>query len=201
MVSLPPPGISSGGRNRKLPENCKTPVRANRYVVAVTTEQIVGLILALLLMAVGVAGSILPGLPSTPIVLIAAIAHRLYFGLAGAAWWVIAVLAFFTALSLVMDYVASVYGAKRLGATWRGAVGAIVGGIIGLFFSLPGILLGPFVGAALFEMAGGREWRNASKAGVGATLGLLAGALGKLACCVAMMSLFGFNVIYRSLNP
>jgi uncharacterized protein len=167
----------------------------------VTTEQIVGLILALLLMAVGVAGSILPGLPSTPIVLIAAIAHRLYFGLAGAAWWVIAVLAFFTALSLVMDYVASVYGAKRLGATWRGAVGAIVGGIIGLFFSLPGILLGPFVGAALFEMAGGREWRNASKAGVGATLGLLAGALGKLACCVAMMSLFGFNVIYRSLNP
>ena len=52
-----------------------------------TTEQIIGLILALLLMAVGVAGSILPGLPSTPVVLIAAIAHRIYFGPAGAAWW------------------------------------------------------------------------------------------------------------------
>jgi uncharacterized protein YqgC (DUF456 family) len=193
--------ISSGGRSRKFPENCKTAVRANGYVAAVTTEQIVGLIVALLVMAMGVAGSLLPGLPSTPIVLTAAIAHRLYFGATGAAWWVIGVLAFFTALSLVMDYAASMYGAKRLGATWRGAVGAIVGGIIGLFFSLPGILLGPFVGAALFEMAGGREWRNASKAGVGATLGLLAGALGKLACCVAMMSLFGFNVIYRSLNP
>ena len=166
-----------------------------------TTEQIVGLILALLLMAVGVVGSILPGLPSTPVVLIAAITHKIYFGPAGAAWWVIGVLALFTALSLVMDYVASMYGAKRLGATWRGAVGAIVGGIIGLFFNLPGILIGPFVGAALFEMAGGREWKGASKAGVGATLGLLAGALGKLACCVAMMSLFGFNVIYRSLHP
>lgn len=166
-----------------------------------TTEQIVGLILALLLMAVGVAGSILPGLPSTPIVLISAIAHKIYFGPSGAAWWVIGVLALFTALSLVMDYVASMYGAKRLGATWRGAVGAIVGGIIGLFFNLPGILIGPFVGAALFEMAGGREWKGASKAGVGATLGLLAGALGKLACCVAMTSIFGFNVIYRSLNP
>ena len=115
-----------------------------------TTEQIIGLILALLLMAIGVAGSILPGVPSTPVVLIAAIAHKIYFGPAGAAWWVIGVLALFTALSLVMDYVASMYGAKRLGATWRGAVGAIVGGLIGLFFSLPGILIGPFVGAALF---------------------------------------------------
>ena len=85
-----------------------------------TTEQIIGLIFALLLMAVGVAGSILPGLPSTPLVLIAAIAHKIYFGPAGAAWWVLALLAMFTVLSLVMDYAASVYGAKRLGATWRG---------------------------------------------------------------------------------
>ena len=164
-----------------------------------TTAQIIGLILALLLMCLGVAGSILPGLPSTPLVLIAAVGHKLYFGPAGAAWWVLVILAAFTALSLVMDYVATVYGAKRLGATWRGAVGAIVGGLIGLFFSLPGILLGPFIGAFLFEMAGGREWRDASKAGVGATLGLLAGALGKLACCVAMMVLFTVNIILRSL--
>lgn len=165
-----------------------------------TTEQVLGLVFALLLMCIGVAGSILPGLPSTPLVFIGALAHKLYFGPAGAAWWVIGVLGVFTVISLVVDYVASMYGAKRLGATWRGAVGAIVGGLIGLFFNLPGILLGPFIGAALFEMAGGREWKEASKAGAGATLGLLAGAVGKLACCVAMMLLFTANVIYRSLG-
>jgi hypothetical protein len=164
-----------------------------------TTEQIIGIILALLIMCAGVAGSILPGLPGTPLVLVAAIGHKLYFGPTGVAWWVLAILAGFTALSIIVDYAASVYGAKRLGATWRGAVGAIVGGLIGLFFAVPGILLGPFVGAFLFEMAGGREWREASRAGVGATLGLLAGTLGKLACCVAMMALFTMNVIYRSL--
>ncbi len=165
-----------------------------------TTEQVLGLVFALLLMCIGVAGSILPGLPSTPLVFIGALAHKLYFGPAGAAWWVIGVLGVFTVISLVVDYAASVYGAKRLGATWRGAVGAIAGGLIGLFFNLPGILLGPFIGAALFEMAGGREWKEASKAGVGATLGLLAGAIGKLACCVAMMLLFTANVIYRSIG-
>lgn len=165
-----------------------------------TTEQIIGLVFALLLMCIGVAGSILPGLPSTPLVFIGALAHKLYFGDAGPAWWVVAVIGGFMVVSLVIDYVASVYGAKKLGATWRGAVGAIIGGLIGLFFGIPGILIGPFVGATAFEMAGGREWKEASKAGVGATLGLLAGAIGKIACCVAMMLLFTVNVLYRTLN-
>jgi uncharacterized protein YqgC (DUF456 family) len=163
-----------------------------------TTEQVIGLILALLVMGVGVVGSILPGVPGTPLVLLAAIGHKLYFGAAGAAWWVLTILGAITLISVLVDYAASVYGAKRLGATWRGALGAIVGGLIGLFFSLPGILIGPFVGAFLFELAGGRQWQDASRAGVGATLGLLAGAVGKLACCIAMMGLFAMNVIYRS---
>ena len=165
-----------------------------------TTEQIIGLILTLLVMFAGLAGSILPGLPGTPLVMLAAIGHKLYFGPTGAAWWVLVTLGGLTAISVLVDYAASIYGAKRLGATWRGAAGAIVGALIGLFFSLPGILLGPFVGAMLFELAGGREWKEASRAGVGATLGLLAGAVGKVACCVAMIGSFTANVIYRSLN-
>ena len=185
-------------RTRKSPKNCKCPPALRRYATCMSAEQIVGLVLALLLMCVGVAGSILPGLPSTPVVLLSAIAHKLYFGATGAAWWVIAVLAALTVLSLIVDYLASVYGAKRLGATWRGAIGAIVGGLVGLAFSFPGILLGPFLGAFVFELVGRRAVREASLAGVGATLGLLAGVLGKLACCIAMMTVFAVNVIYRS---
>jgi uncharacterized protein YqgC (DUF456 family) len=60
--------------------------------------------------------------------------------------------------------------------------------------------VGPFVGALVFEMAGGRDWKASSRAGVGATLGLLAGALGKLACCLAMMGAFTADVIYRSVG-
>ena len=72
-----------------------------------TTEQILGLVFTLLLMGIGVAGSILPGLPSTPLVFIGALAHKLYFGAAGAAWWVIVVLGVFTVVSLIVDYAAS----------------------------------------------------------------------------------------------
>ena len=163
-----------------------------------TAEQILGLALALLVMGIGCLGSVLPGVPSTPLVLIVAIGHKLYFQDAGAGWIALTLLALVTAVSLVMDYLASIYGAKRFGATRKGMAGAIVGGIVGLFFNLPGILLGPFVGAAVFELIGGREFKPAMKAGLGATLGLFAGAAGKLVCCVAMMLLFAANVIWNS---
>src|SRR5881397_1506019 len=170
------------------------------YGAAVSVEQIIGLIVALLIMSVGIVGSLLPALPSTPLILLIAVAHKLYFGAAGVGWLVMTLLAALTVFSLVMDHLAAVYGARRLGATWRGATGAIVGGLAGLFFSLPGILLGPFVGALLFELASGRKLKDSSRAGVGATLGLLAGALGKVCCCLAMMGLFGVNVVYRSIS-
>jgi len=150
-------------------------------------------------MCFGLAGSVLPGIPSTPLVMLVAIGHRLYFGPAGAGNAALLIMGALMAVSLVMDYLASMYGAKKLGATWRGVLGAVVGGLIGVFFNLPGLLLGPFLGALVFEMVGGREWKEAARAGLGAVIGLFVGAIGKLACCVAMMGLFAVNVIRNSL--
>jgi uncharacterized protein len=165
-----------------------------------TTVEIIGLSLALFVMLIGFVGSIVPGLPGPPLVLVAAIAHRLYFGQHSVGPLVMICLIVLALLSVVLDYVASIYGAKRLGATWRGALGAGIGGIVGMFFGIPGMIAGPFVGATVFELIGGYKFKKASQAGVGATLGLLAGLVGKCAVCVAMMALFSANVIYRSLN-
>jgi uncharacterized protein YqgC (DUF456 family) len=163
-----------------------------------SAEQIAGLVLALLVMLLGCLGSFLPLLPGTPLVLVAAVAHRLYFGAASVNNWVLVLFFLLTALSFGLDYLASSLGAKKLGATWRGMLGAVIGGLVGLFFSLPGIILGPFIGALLFEMLGGYEFERATRAGVGAMLGLLAGALGKFAISVVMVTLFAVSVVYRS---
>jgi uncharacterized protein len=169
------------------------------YSSCVSAVEIIGLFLALLVMLIGLAGSVLPGVPSTPLVGLAVIGHRLYFGEASVNNLVLVLILSLMLLSIVVDYLASMLGARKLGATWRGVVGAVVGALVGLFFSLPGILLGPFFGAALFEMIGGRNWVEATRAGFGAVLGLLAGAVGKVAACVAMMTLFTVNVIIRSI--
>jgi uncharacterized protein YqgC (DUF456 family) len=163
-----------------------------------TPEQLIGLGLALLVMLLGLIGSILPGLPGTPLVLLAAIGHRLYFGPASASNLVLGVLTGLTVISLLLDFAATALGAKKFGATWRGAVGAVVGGLFGLLLVFPGIILGPFIGALLFELLGGKELKAAASAGAGATLGLLLGIIGKVALTVVMAGLFATNVIVRS---
>lgn len=164
------------------------------------TIQIIGGILTLLVMAVGCIGSVLPALPSTPLVFIAAVGHKLYFKDASAGWLVLTLMLLIMALALIMDYLATLYGAKRFGATKKGMFGAVIGGIVGLFFNLPGIILGPFIGATLFELMGGREWKPSARAGVGATLGLFAGAVGKLVCCLSMIILFIIGVLWNTLR-
>ena len=163
-----------------------------------TTEQIVGLSLTLLVMLAGLIGSLLPVLPGTPVVLLAAVGHRLYFGAASVSNTILIILVALTLISILFDFLAGMLGAKKFGATWRGMTGAVIGGIVGLFFSLPGIILGPFLGAMLFEMLGDKEFKKAVHAGVGATVGLLLGIAGKFSICVVMIILFATNVILRS---
>ena len=160
--------------------------------------EVLGFILALLAMLSGVMGALLPGLPGTPVIFLAALGHRLWFGERGASWAVVAALGLLAAVSMVLDFLATTYGARRLGATWRGMLGAILGAMIGLFILPPfGLVLLPLVGAALAEMLGGREWREAGKAGIGAALGVVAGTLGKVGCSLAMVALWLFNVLWR----
>src|SRR6267143_1857775 len=84
-----------------------------------TAEQIIGLSLALFVMCFGLAGSVLPGIPSTPLVMLVAIGHRLWFGAAGASNLALIILGLLMVASLVMDYLASMYGAGRPGCDDR----------------------------------------------------------------------------------
>lgn len=162
-----------------------------------TWEYFIGFGLALALMAVGFVGSILPGLPGTPLVFAAAVLHRLYFGDQGASTWVLCVLAVLMAISLVVDFAAGLFGARKLGATWKGMLGASLGVLVGLFVGPVGIVVGPFAGAFLGELTGGRELRDAARAGCGAFLGLLGGAVGKIVCCVLMIGLFVLHLLLQ----
>ena len=158
------------------------------------TELWTGYGIVLLVMFVGVMGNVIPGIPGTPLILAGAVGHQLYFaGQGGVGWWWVAALAALGLVALGLDYLATLIGAKKLGATWKGMVGAVLGVIVGVFMFPPiGLIVGPFVGAMGFEWAFGREARESAKAGVGAVLGLALGVLGKLICSVVMFALFAF---------
>lgn len=167
------------------------------YTGLMSAAELTGLLLAGVVMLAGLIGTLVPGIPGAPLILVAAIVHKLYFGVDGASYFALAVLLGLTILSMVLDFLGSLLGAKKLGATWRGMAGAIVGAIVGLFFSLPGLILGPIIGAFLFELLGGREWRESAKAGAGALIGMLLGAVGRIVCCVLMIVVFGLSVLWN----
>ena len=146
----------------------------------------------LLLMLIGLFGNLIPGVPGTSLIFVGALVHQLYFGDNGGMGWIwLTVLGFLMLLSFLIDYVASLLGAKKCGASWRGVIGAFVGIVGGLVIFPPlGLIIGPFVGAMGFEWAFGRETRDAAKAGFGAALGMMLGMVGSAMCGAMMMGIF-----------
>lgn len=149
-------------------------------------------ILTAILTVSGLSGLLLPVVPGAPI---------LFLGLLFGAWaddfqyigiWWLLVLALMAILTYVVEFAASVLGAKKYGGSRRAMAGAALGGIVGLFFGIPGIVLGPFAGAVAGELSLQRSLDEASRAGFGTVVGLAVGLAGKFAVGVAMIGLFLF---------
>ena len=149
----------------------------------------------LLLVLVGIAGTVLPAIPGLPLV---------FAGMLLAAWaggfeqigiGTILLLAVLTLLSIGIDFLASAAGAKRVGASRLAVVGALVGTLVGLFFGLVGVFAGPFVGAVVGELIARRgidrdKLGQATKVGFGTWFGILVGTVLKLTLAFAMIGIF-----------
>ncbi|MDR2140499.1 MAG: DUF456 domain-containing protein [Deltaproteobacteria bacterium] len=158
---------------------------------------IIAIILAILVMLLGLAGSVLPILPGLPIIFGAYLGYGFFTGWAAYGWLTMVIVGVLVALSLVLDQLASIVGAKKFGAGKAGMIGSFIGAIVGLiFFNIPGLILGTFLGAALFELIFANRGKLAAfKAGIGALLGFLASSLFKFMLGVILILFFVFKVI------
>jgi len=150
------------------------------------------LALAMLVMLAGLAGTLLPVVPGLPLMWLAALGYGWLTGWAdyGAAF--LTVTGLLVLLSLVLDYAASAFGAKKFGASRAGLFGAVAGGLAGLvFFNIPGLILGIIFGAVALEiLISRRDLGPALKAGLGAFLGFLAGSLFKFMLGLGLLLIF-----------
>jgi hypothetical protein len=147
-------------------------------------------LLAMLLVLVGVSGSVLPALPGVPLVFAGLLLAAWIDGFEKVGWLPLVLLGLMTVLSFVIDFAASVLGAKRVGATPLAIAGAAIGAVGGIFFGLPGLILGPFAGAVIGELVSHGKVQQATRAGVATWMGLLFGTLAKLALVFSMLGLF-----------
>jgi uncharacterized protein YqgC (DUF456 family) len=150
---------------------------------------------AIVLMALGLIGTVIPIVPGTTVILAAAVIHRVVLGadrsLGMSALIAMLVLTFVT---YAIDAAAGYLGAKRFGATKWGLIGGVAGALVGLFFGLFGLFVGPVIGAIAGELVGGKEIMKAGRAGWGTFMGGLAGVVAKLFIGLIMIVIFLMNV-------
>ena len=117
------------------------------------------LIVTLVVMLVGLAGSVLPGLPGVPLIFLSALVYAYLTDFAFVGVGVLVLLGLLALLAFVSDFLATTYGVRRFGAsnwgTVGGAVGGIVGALVGALFlgigAIFGLLLGTVGGVFLGE--------------------------------------------------
>jgi uncharacterized protein len=153
--------------------------------------KIPGWILAVLLVLIGLAGTVLPALPGVPIVLAGLVLMAWLDGFAHVGVNTLIWMALLALLSVVIDFLATAEGARRFGAGRHAIIGATLGLLVGLFFGLPGIVFGPFIGAVLGHLASKANIDASVRAGVGATIGVVVGTVSKVFIAVIMLVWFG----------
>ena len=150
-------------------------------------------IAATLLVALGVAGVVLPGLPGIPLVLAGLVLGAWIDDFAYVGRGTLITIGLLALLATAVEFAASALGAKRAGAHRRAVIGAALGALVGIFFALPGILIGPFAGAVIGEFSARGDLARAGRVGVATWIGMLLGGAAKLALVLSMIAVFAWQ--------
>lgn len=150
------------------------------------------LLAGVLLVAVGVVTLVLPVVPGVTLIYVGVLLIAWADDFARIGVPMLVLLGALTAVAMVADNVAGLFGARRAGASGWGVLGAGVGALAGLPFGLPGIILGPAIGALGFELLKNADLRRAARAGVGGLVGFLLGVVAK---CVFAFVIIGLAAL------
>jgi uncharacterized protein YqgC (DUF456 family) len=147
-------------------------------------------ILGVVLVIVGLVGTVLPALPGAMLIVAGLVVAAWADGFTKVGALPLVVIGVIGATSYLVDFAAAALGAKKFGASPRAMVGAGLGTLLGLFLGLPGIIIGPFVGAVIGELTVHRDMAKVGKAGLAAWIGFLIGMAVKVGIAFLMIGIF-----------
>lgn len=154
--------------------------------------------LTIVFFIIGMIGTVIPLLPGTTIIFAAAVVHRVAMGEEhSVGWWTLGGLLVLTIVSHVLDITSGSIGAKKFGATRWGALGGLIGTVVGMFFFPFGLLLGPVLGVLIGELVAGQKLVLAGKSTWGTVLGTTAGIVANAVVGVTMISWFLIVALWR----
>jgi uncharacterized protein YqgC (DUF456 family) len=153
-------------------------------------------VIAVAMVAVGLAGIVLPALPGHMLILAGLVLAAWADGFRHVSGWTLGVIAVVAIASYAIDFVAAAVSTKKLGASRRAMAGAALGTLGGFFFGLPGLIAGPFVGAVIGELTATQDMRQAGRAGMAAAIGFAIGTAVKVALAFLMIAIFAAAFLF-----
>ena len=154
------------------------------------TEPTLWWVLSWGLIATGLAGAVLPLLPGTGLVLAGIVLGAWIDDFQRVGPWAIGIVVVLAIASWVLDYLAALLGARRVGASKLALVGAAVGMVLGILSGFLGVLFFPLAGAAIGEWVAHRDEQRAMRVGIATWVGLLLGLLAKVVIAFMMVGVF-----------
>ena len=151
------------------------------------------IILAITAGIIGIAGSILPGLPGTPVSWIGMLILYIWGNGTNAAgdpmstktliiWGIVVVIV------SIIDYIVPMYFTKVTGGSKYAERGALIGLVAGIILTPIGMIAGSFLGAFLAELLYAKKDPTSSlKAAIGSFIGFIAGTGIKTIAAVLIM--------------
>lgn len=153
-------------------------------------------ILSVILILLGLAGTVLPVLPGTLLVWGGIVLGAWIDDFARVGMTTVLVITVLAVLAWALDYVAGLLGAKKAGASKLALLGAAVGTVLGLFMGLVGVFFMPLVGAAVGEYLARRDQTRAVKVGVATWVGIMLGLIAKVGLAFIMVGIFGAALLF-----
>ncbi len=153
-------------------------------------------LLVVLLLVGGIVGTVMPALPGTLLVFLGVLLGAWIDDFARVSTTTVIIAGVLCLLAQALDYVAAMLGAKRVGASKEAVIGALIGTVAGILGGFVGLLFFPLIGAAVGEYMAISDLRRAGNVGVATWLGMIAGAVLKLALAFITIGIFIAALIF-----
>lgn len=150
-------------------------------------------VVALGLAALGLLGSVLPGLPGALLAWLGLLVYNLAGGLSTGRMILLTLATGLTLVALVANILGAQLGARRAGASWWSLLGGVLAIPVGfLIFALPGAIVVPALVVSGIELLRARRVAASVQAGLGFVVGwFLATAIELLIALALLMVLVG----------
>jgi uncharacterized protein len=150
------------------------------------------LIVAILLVAIGISGIVLPLLPGVPLVFAGLLLAASTDGFAKVSILTMVIIGVIALLAWLVDLVSSMVTAKKAGASKYALWGAGIGALLGILGGIPGLIIGPAVGAIIGELITHKDTSRATTVGIAAGLGFVLALVVKVVLTLTMLAIFAY---------